>query len=88
VLSSVRLFARLHWTWHLAISLYKDMRLLVSDSFKYDYIPPPATLLRRAFAADRVVLSEEGAVATLKIQHRSRSLTTTGIELAVEGKRC
>jgi hypothetical protein len=38
---------------------------------------PP--LLWRTFAAVRVVLSEEGAVATQKTQYRS--LTTTGIEL-------
>jgi hypothetical protein len=40
-------------------------------------------LLWRTFAADRVLLSEEGAVATQKI--KGWSLTTTGIELT-EGK--
>jgi hypothetical protein len=40
-------------------------------------------LLWRTFAADRVLLSEEGAVATQQIQ--DWSLTTTGIELT-EGK--
>jgi hypothetical protein len=41
-------------------------------------------LLWRTFAADRVTLSEDGAVATHTLQYE-HSLTTTGIELT-EGK--
>jgi hypothetical protein len=61
----------------------EDESMLLGEGDVVAMAVKDSPLLWRTFAADRVVLSEEGAVATQKDQEFS--LTTTGIELT-EGK--
>jgi hypothetical protein len=63
--------------------LLEDESMLLQEEDVVAMAVKDSPLLWRTFPADRVVLSEEGAVATQKVS--KRSLTTTGIELT-EGK--
>jgi hypothetical protein len=64
--------------------LLDDESMLLGDGEIVAMAVKELPLLWRTFAADRVMLSEDGAVATQTMQYEY-SLTTTGIELT-EGK--
>jgi hypothetical protein len=65
--------------------LLDDESMLLGDGEIVAMAVKDSPLLWRTFPADRVTLSEDGAVATQTLQEVTFSLTTTGIELT-EGK--